>query len=151
MFQSCVPTLLIGHLPVNPLETHERKSVLFHWFSAASCLLRPEVVRSNTVGSPLGGAPVKTCHCPAPVDGNRRTGTPVFCVFMIAFCWKLWYCSSGAASNGRRLAPKRGQLLTPDFTEGGDCMVTYSELFQFVMMLTAVIALILQVCNYKKK
>ena len=34
---------------------------------------------------------------------------------------------------------------------GGDCMVTYSELFQFVMMLTAVIALILQVCNYKKK
>ena len=29
--------------------------VLFHWFSAASCLLRPEVVRSNAVGSPLGG------------------------------------------------------------------------------------------------
>ena len=57
MFQSFVPTLLIGHLPVNPLETHERKSVLFHWFSAASCLLRPEVVRSNTVGSPLGGRP----------------------------------------------------------------------------------------------
>ena len=44
-----------------------------------------------------------------------------------------------------------GSFLAPDFTEGGDCMVTYSELFQFVMMLTAVIALILQVCNYKKK
>ena len=44
-----------------------------------------------------------------------------------------------------------GSFLAPDFTEGGDPMVTYSELFQFVMMLTAVIALILQVCNYKKK
>ena len=42
-------------VPVNPVKTHERESVLFHWFSAASCLLRPEVVRSNTVGSPLGG------------------------------------------------------------------------------------------------
>ena len=44
-----------GGVPVNPVETHFRKSVLVHWFSAASCLLRPEVVRSNAVGSPLGG------------------------------------------------------------------------------------------------
>ena len=43
----------------------------------------------------------------------------------------------------------RGQLLTPDFTEGGDPMVTYSELFQFVMMLTGIIALIYQVAKKK--
>ena len=47
--------------------------------------------------------------------------------------------------------PNGGSFLAPDFTEGGDCMITFSDLFQFVMMLTAVIALILQVCNYKKK
>ena len=58
MFQSLVRFAYKGEVLVNPLETHERKSVLFHWFSAASCLLRPEVVRSNTVGSPLGGAPI---------------------------------------------------------------------------------------------
>ena len=28
-------------VPVNPVETQVRESVLFHWFSAASCLLRP--------------------------------------------------------------------------------------------------------------
>lgn len=42
-----------------------------------------------------------------------------------------------------------GQLLAPDFTEGGDCMVTYSELFQFVMMLTAILALVFQVTKKK--
>ena len=41
--------------------------------------------------------------------------------------------------------PFTGQLLTHDFAEGGICMVTYSELFQFVMMITAMIALIYQV------
>ena len=51
--------------------------------------------------------------------------------------------------DGRRLAPKRGQLLTPDFTEGGDPMVTYSELFQFVIMLTGIIALIYQIAKKK--
>ena len=45
--------------------------------------------------------------------------------------------------------PLRGQLLTPDFTEGGDPMVTYSELFQFVIMLTGIIALIFQVAKKK--
>lgn len=45
--------------------------------------------------------------------------------------------------------PRRGQLLTPDFTEGGICMVTYSELFQFVIMITAIIALINQVAKKK--
>lgn len=45
--------------------------------------------------------------------------------------------------------PRRGQLLTPDFTEGGDPMVTYSELFQFMIMLTGIIALIYQVAKKK--
>ena len=72
-----------------------------------------------------------------PFKGNslalRSQGSPVrgagsayadpegfFYTNLIAFCWKLWYCSSGAASNGRRPRPfLRGQLLTPDFTEGG--------------------------------
>ena len=69
---------------------------------------------------------------------------------LVAFCWKLWYCGNGAASNGRRLAPFcGGSFLAPDFTEGGDPMVTYSELFQFVIMLTGIIALIFQVAKKK--
>ena len=52
--------------------------------------------------------------------------------------------------DGRRLvSPCGGQLLTPDFTEGGDPMVTYSELFQFVIMLTGIIALIYQIAKKK--
>lgn len=43
----------------------------------------------------------------------------------------------------------RGQKLPPDFTEGGDYMVTYSELFQFIIMLTGIIALIYQVAKKK--
>ena len=42
-----------------------------------------------------------------------------------------------------------GSFLAPDFTEGGDPMVTYSELFQFVIMLTGIIALIFQVAKKK--
>ena len=51
--------------------------------------------------------------------------------------------------SGRRLAPKRGQLLTPDFTEGGDCMITFSDLFQFVIMITAILSLVFQVTKKK--
>lgn len=40
----------------------------------------------------------------------------------------------GATKNGRRLAP--------NLMKGGDKMVTYSELFQFVIMLVAVITLV---------
>lgn len=58
--------------------------------------------------------------------------------------------STALPRDGRRLAPcKGGQLLTPDFTEGGDPMVTYSELFQFVIMLTAILSLIYQVMKKK--
>ena len=42
-----------------------------------------------------------------------------------------------------------GSFLAPDFTEGGDPMVTYSDLFQFVIMITAIIALILQIAKKK--
>ena len=59
--------------------------------------------------------------------------------------------SIALSRDGRRLVPLfcGGQLLTPDFTEGGDTMVTYSELFQFVIMLTGVIALIYQAAKKK--
>ena len=58
--------------------------------------------------------------------------------------------STALPRDGRRLVPlHRGQLLTPDFTEGGDYMVTYSELFQFIIMLTGIIALIFQVAKKK--
>ena len=46
--------------------------------------------------------------------------------------------------------PSGGSFLAPDFTEGGDPMVTYSELFQFIIMLTGVITLVIQVSNRKK-
>ena len=45
--------------------------------------------------------------------------------------------------------PSGGSFLAPDFTEGGDPMVTYSDLFQFVIMITAIIALIYQIAKKK--
>ena len=57
-----------------------------------------------------------------------------------------WRCRATA---GGWLPVIRGQLLTPDFTEGGDPMVTYSELFQFVIMITAILSLIYQVMKKK--
>ena len=80
--------------------------------------------------------------------GEAKSAPFIFPDF-VAFCWKLWYCGNGAASNGRRLAPCGGSFLAPDFTEGGDPMVTYSDLFQFVIMITAIIALILQIAKKK--
>ena len=42
-------------------------------------------------------------------------------------------------------------LLPPDTKEGGDtAMVTYSELFQFCILLVSVISLVIKVCNKKK-
>ena len=41
MFQSFVRLAFRRKLQRTPMETHFRKSVLFHWFSAASCVLRP--------------------------------------------------------------------------------------------------------------
>ena len=61
----------------------------------------------------------------------------------------VWCLQRYRATVGGWLPVIRGQLLTPDFTEGGDPMVTYSELFQFMIMLTGIIALIYQVAKKK--
>ena len=61
----------------------------------------------------------------------------------------VWCLQRYRATVGGWLPVKGGQLLPPDFTEGGDPMVTYSELFQFVIMLTAILSLIYQVMKKK--
>ena len=60
--------------------------------------------------------------------------------------------------NGKRAAPHRicgGKtlLLMPSDTwkGGATAMVTYSELFQFCILLVSVISLVVKVCNGKKK
>ena len=91
-----------------------------------------------------------------PADQAKQSPHAVRRFLRVFFCQSLarnniiCYNALGAASNGRRLAPFcGGSFLAPDFTEGGDPMVTYSELFQFVIMLTGIIALIFQVAKKK--
>ena len=72
---------------------------------------------------------------------------PFHCILLEIMVLCLQRCC--AAAGGWFPSFCGGQLLTPDFTEGGDPMVTYSELFQFVIMLTGIIALIYQVAKKK--
>ena len=59
--------------------------------------------------------------------------------------------------NGKRAAPHRvsrreNVFLCPPTTErGAGVMVTYSDLFQFCMLMVTVIGLVIKVCNSKKK
>lgn len=45
--------------------------------------------------------------------------------------------------------PSRGQLLTPDYIEGGGKMVSHEELYAFVMMLIAFATLIYRIAKKK--
>ena len=60
--------------------------------------------------------------------------------------------------NGKRAAPQRvsrreNVFFAPsDRKKGGQwIMVTYSDMFQFCMLIVAVISLVVKVCNSKKK
>lgn len=58
--------------------------------------------------------------------------------------------SFSAASNGRRLAPRQGAASCPlNFGKGGCSMVTYSELFQYTLVIIGIIGLF--IAAYKKK
>lgn len=68
----------------------------------------------------------------------------------LAFCQRVWYSGFGAARNGRRLAsPSRRGLLCPLQREGGVLMLTYSELFQFCLVVIGIIGLVIQITKKK--
>ena len=55
-----------------------------------------------------------------------------------------------AAIDGGRLAPEQGAASCPLFLGKGGCvMITYSELFQFCLVIIGICGLLIQV--YKKK
>ena len=80
-------------------------------------------------------------------------------VVFVAFCWEPCYAgnrkesSFSVASNGRRIAPPSpgGGLLAPSSRKEGVPMLTYSELFQFCLVIIGICGLFLQVHNGKKK
>ena len=60
--------------------------------------------------------------------------------------------------NGKRAAPHRvfaeghSFFCPPTHRKGGQrLMITYSELFQFCILMVSVISLVIKVCNSKKK
>lgn len=68
----------------------------------------------------------------------------------LALFIEVCYCFSGAASNGGRLAPGQGAASCPLILGKGGCgMITYSELFQFCLVIIGICGLFIQV--YKKK
>ena len=79
-------------------------------------------------------------------------------LFLVAFFRGLWYPvprkepSFSAARNGRRLAPPcpEGKLLAPSSsTEGVVPMLTYSELFQFCLVVIGIVNLVIQLTKKK--
>ena len=91
---------------------------------------------------------------PAPLGA---ASTPF--LFLVAFFRGLWYPvprkepSFSAARNGRRLAPPRpeGKLLAPSSSteEGVVPMLTYSELFQFCLVVIGIVNLVIQLTKKK--
>ena len=55
----------------------------------------------------------------------------------------------GATRYGRRLALLGGYAKPSNLTKGGIAMVTYSDLFQFVIVLIALATLIIEICRKK--
>lgn len=53
------------------------------------------------------------------------------------------YCGQALPVYGRRLAPDRGQLLSPDLTKGGLSMVTYADMFTYSLVIIGIIGLVL--------
>ena len=82
---------------------------------------------------------------------KKRACAVAQAVFFVAFCKNLWYCFLGAASNTVGGCPlhRGGSFLSPDFGKGGCSMVTYSELFQFCLVIIGIIGLFLA-ANKKK-
>jgi hypothetical protein len=75
----------------------------------------------------------------------------------VAFCGTMWYSVPGAAMRQAVVLPfsanEGGQLLLcPPITgEGGESMVTYSDLFQYTLVLIGLAGVIVAYLNNKKK
>ena len=73
----------------------------------------------------------------------------------IAFCRILWYPFYGATDKRQAVCPSAHQgaiLLAPCFYGKGGClMVTYSDLFQYTMVLIGLVGLFIAAWNIKKK
>ena len=70
--------------------------------------------------------------------------------FLLRFFDRCAMVISGTASNGRRLALGQGAASCPLILRKGGCpMVTYSDLFQFCILIVGICGLFIQV--YKKK
>lgn len=59
------------------------------------------------------------------------------------------YSDCGATSNGRRLAPFRGQLLPLIGRKGVLLMVTYSDLIQIGILIVGIIGIFMMYKNQK--
>ena len=72
---------------------------------------------------------------------------------MLDFVENLCYCMLGATSNGRRFPHSSGVIFfAPDSKEKGvSHMITWSELFQFCAIVIALISLVVQIIDKKKK
>ena len=89
----------LGHCASPPSPT-EPNSAAVSSFAALRMRHTPCGYRTGwaSAGTPMGEA----------------KGAPFIFPNFVAFCWKLWYCGNGAASNGRRLAPPlRGAASDP--------------------------------------
>ena len=80
------------------------------------------------------------------------------CWNIVAIYDKLWYCHTGATDKRQaggsptRFAEGKRLFAPSDRKKGGQwIMVTYSDMFQFCMLIVAVISLVVKVCNSKKK
>ena len=71
----------------------------------------------------------------------------------LAISPELWYSFFGATSNGRRFPHPSGVIFfAPDSKEKGvSHMITWSELFQFCAIIIALISLVVQIIDKKKK
>ena len=76
----------------------------------------------------------------------------------LAILENLCYCEHGATDKRQaggsppRFAEGHSFFCPPTHRKGGQrLMVTYSELFQFCILMVSVISLVIKVCNSKKK
>ena len=76
----------------------------------------------------------------------------------LAILGNLCYCEHGATDKRQaggsppRFAEGKRLFAPSDRKKGGQwIMVTYSDMFQFCMLIVAVISLVVKVCNSKKK
>ncbi len=70
---------------------------------------------------------------------------------------RIWYYGErpargpGRCHNGRRLCSSIPEGTSAPSARGGEAMITYSELFQFCLVIIGILGLVLQIWNMKKK